>query len=173
MGGAEGAQIGLAALRWWLPPPRAAELADTLVPGPAGQSMLARVRRPIQFQVENENYEGGPAWPRQAHLNAVSSKNYDIYTTHQAGPHVEIHDCHPVVMRPPSDVLDLTVVKASEHSLGHVLDPRTENPDTGAADWIRTAREHHLKLVSAFPPNRPRGWTNRVSRSSASPTPTS
>ena len=138
--------------------------ADTLVSGPAGEPVLARVRLPIQFQPEDENYDGGPAWPHQAHLYAVSSKNYDIYTTHQAGPHVEFHDGHPVVIQPSPDVLDLTVVKASEHSFGHLLDPRTGDPETGSSDWIRTAREHHLKLDLGLPSELP-AWLDEPSLS--------
>lgn len=138
--------------------------ADRLVPGPYGEPVLARVRLPIQFQPEDENYDGGPAWPHQAHLYAISSKNYDIYTTHQAGPHVEFHDGHPVVIQPSPDVLGLTVVKASEHSFGHLLDPRTGDPETGNSDWIRTAREHHLKLDLGLP-SEPPAWLDEPSLS--------
>jgi hypothetical protein len=137
---------------------------DTLVQGPAGEPVLARVRRPILLQAEDENYDGGPAWPHQAHLYAISSKNYDIYTTHQAGPHVEIHNGHPVVIQPRLDVLDLTVVKASEHSLGHLLDPRTNDPDTGSPDWIRTTRERYLKLDLGLP-TEPPPWLDEPSLS--------
>jgi hypothetical protein len=104
-----------------------------------------RRRRPQLLELEDENFDGGPTRPHEIHLNASSSKNYDIYTASRPGPHVEIHEGEPVVIDAHTAIDDVRIEKASHHGFGHLLDPRTGEPSDPADDWVVTARTEHLK----------------------------
>jgi hypothetical protein len=102
-----------------------------------------RVPIPGLLELEDENFDGGPSQRRQLHLSADASKSYELYFCEL--PTVRAPSCEA---KQGDGLTDLTLVKASEHGLAHVLDPR--NHHDGDKDWIAEGklyirrREHGL-----------------------------
>jgi hypothetical protein len=85
--------------------------------------------------LEPENFDPLTGERLELRLNATASKNYDLYTLFSSA---------------------LTLVKWSEHGLGHLFNP---SDSTGTdADWIREGRQHLLARRLGLRTSEPHWW---------------
>ncbi len=88
------------------------------------------------LKVEAENFTSGER--RQLYAYAISAKRYALFTIDEEGR--------------------ITVVKASEHGLGHLLNPTS--PDDPSRDWITKVWELIIGRASGLPCEEP-VWLDR------------
>jgi hypothetical protein len=93
------------------------------------------------LKIEKENYDEHKRW-HQLWCWAISAKRYCLYTLDEHG--------------------EPTIVKCSEHGLGHVLNPT--NPDDPSRDWITQTWIWLLRRELGLSATEPR-WVDRIAAS--------
>jgi hypothetical protein len=101
-------------------------------------SPYAGAAAPQLLELEPENYDPSTGKRLELRLYATAAKNYDLYTITPGNP--------------PT----LTLVKWSEHGLGHLRTPG--QPDLDNRDWIREGRLHLLNRELGLPSQEPDWW---------------
>jgi hypothetical protein len=105
---------------------------------PYNPNLKTDPERPLLLALEPENFDPETGRQHQLYLHATAAKNYDLYTLDEA--------------HPPT----LTLVKWSEHGLGHVRTPGQPEQDDRA--WIEHGRHHLLHQHLGLPTTRPDWW---------------
>jgi hypothetical protein len=90
------------------------------------------------LELEPENFDPATGDRLELHLFATAAKNYDLYTL------------------TPGDPPTLTLVKWSEHGLGHLRTPG--HPDQDDRTWIKEGRQHLLQQALGLPSLEPDWW---------------
>ena len=90
------------------------------------------------LELEPENLDPVNGERLELHLFATAAKNYDLYTL------------------TPGEPPTLTLVKWSEHGLGHLRTPG--HPDQDDRDWIKEGRQHLLQQSLGLPSQEPHWW---------------
>jgi hypothetical protein len=90
------------------------------------------------LELEPENFDPATDERLELHLHASAAKNYDLYTLTPGNP--------------PT----LTLVKWSEHGLGHLRTPG--HPHKDDRDWIKEGRQHLLQRALGLPSREPNWW---------------
>ncbi len=92
------------------------------------------------LKIEDENFRAKRQ--RQLYAYAISAKRYALFARSKAGR--------------------LTIVKKSEHGLGHLLNP--SNPDSGRTDWIADSWKFIIANAIGIPAHEP-AWLDRPAMS--------
>jgi hypothetical protein len=102
---------------------------------PYDQALKTDPQTPLLLALEPENFDPLTGERLELCVNATASKNYDLYTLSSSA---------------------LTLVKWSEHGLGHLCNP-TDSTSTDT-DWIREGRQHLLARRLGLRTNEPHWW---------------
>jgi hypothetical protein len=112
---------------------------------------------PELLELETENYDGNTR--RQLWCYGISAKRYALYTQTRGGePELLAHSALDPTEVTAEDMPEPSLVKPSEHGLGHLLNP--VDPGREDRDWIRQAWQHLIRGAHHLP-TQPPEWLDQ------------